>query len=199
MSNEEIAVLAQTGDKDALLTLWAQVRRLAWKFIPRWRTAAAAGGMVDADLEQTAFMGMLRAVDAFDPGRGLKFSSYFVMSLRAEVFTAAGINSERKARDPLRTAVSLDLPASPNTPEDTTLADLIPDPAAETDINDSALRLTMRDIIAELPSDQQIALYRRYWLELPPTAVDRRSHDAALRALRHPSRSRQLREFWQQG
>ena len=35
MSNEELTAAAKGGDKDALLDLWAQVRRMVWKFIPR--------------------------------------------------------------------------------------------------------------------------------------------------------------------
>lgn len=196
MSNEELCALAGGGDRDAMMELWRQVRRLAWKFIPRWRTAAAAGGMVDADLEQVAFIGLLRAVDAFEPGRGLKFSSYFVMSLRAEVFTASGINSERKARDPLRTAVSLDLPASPDADEELILADMLEDPQAAEAFRRAEVFGALEPFLSDLPADQKDALYRRYWLELPPGETDRKAHDAALRALRHPSRSRQLREFW---
>lgn len=190
MSNEELAVTAKGGDKDALLDLWAQVRRLAWRFLPRWRAAATAGGLTEEDLEQTAFLALLRAVDAFDPGRGLKFSTFFVTSLRAEVFAASGIRTEKKSRDPLRYAVSLDVPLSPDAPEDSTLAELIPDPAAEEAIDSAGLRLTIQNFLEELPEPQRRALYARYWLEI---SADQKAHDAALKALRHPSRSRRLK------
>ena len=190
MSNEELAVTAKGGDKDALLDLWAQVRRLAWRFLPRWRAAATAGGLTEEDLEQTAFLALLRAVDAFDPGRGLKFSTYFVTALRAEVFAASGIRTEKKSRDPLRYADSLDVPLSQDAPEDSTLAELIPDPAAEEAIDSAGLRLTIQGFLEELPKPQRRALYARYWLEI---SVDQKAHDAALKALRHPSRSRRLK------
>lgn len=35
MSNEEFAVMIQAGRRELLLDLWAQVRRMAWKFLPR--------------------------------------------------------------------------------------------------------------------------------------------------------------------
>lgn len=194
MSNEELAAMARGGDGDALLDLWAQVRRLAWKFLPRWRTAAEAGGLTSEDLEQVAFLALLRAVDAFDAGRGLKFSTFFVTSLRAEVFTASGIRTEKRARDPLRYAVSLDVPLSQDAPEDTALSELIPDPAAEEAIDSAGLRLAIRDFLAELPEQQRRALYEKYWLEV---SADRKAHDAGLKALRHPSRSRRLRELIQ--
>lgn len=195
MNNEEIAVLAQTGDRDALLTLWAQVRRLAWKFIPRWRTGAAAGGLVDEDLEQIAFMGMLRAVDSFRPDAGWRFSTIFVRAAQNELAAAVG-RTDRQLSDPLRFAVSLDLPASPDADEDLTLRDMLEDPQAEEAFRRAEVFGALEPFLSDLPEDQQAALYRRYWLELPPGEVDRKAHDAALRALRHPSRSRQLREFW---
>lgn len=79
---------------------------------------------------------------------------------------------------------------------DMTLADTIPDPAAEAVIEGTALRLTVQGILEELPEDQQAALYRRYWLNLPLDEAGRKAHDAALRTLRHPSMSRRLREVW---
>lgn len=194
MSNEELAVTAKGGDKDALLDLWAQVRRLAWRFLPRWRTAAEAGGLTAEDLEQTAFLALLRAVDAFDVERGLKFSTYFITMLKAEVFAASGIRTEKRARDPLRYAVSLDVPLSQDAPEDTALSELIPDPAAEEAIDSAGLRLAIQGFLAELPEPQRRALYERYWLEI---STDRKAHDAALKALRHPSRSKRMRELIQ--
>lgn len=165
---------------------------MAWRFIPRWRTAAEAGGLTAEDLEQVAFLALLRAVDAFDAGRGLRFSTYFVTALRAEVFAASGIRTEKKSRDPLRYAVSLDVPLSQDAPEDTTLAELIPDPAAEEAIDSAGLRLAIRDFLAELLEPQRRALYEKYWLEI---STDRKAHDAALKTLRHPSRSRRLKEL----
>lgn len=194
MSNEELAAMARGGNGDALLDLWAQVRRLAWKFIPRWRTAAEAGGLTAEDLEQVAFLALLRAVDAFDAERGLKFSTYFITALKAEVFAASGIRTEKRARDPLRYAVSLDVPLSQDAPEDTALSELIPDPAAEEAIDSAGLRLAIQGFLAELPEPQRRALYERYWLEI---STDRKAHDAALKALRHPSRSKRLRELIQ--
>lgn len=198
MNNEKLVLLVQTGDKDALLTLWVQVRRLAWKFIPRWRRAAEAGGLTVEDLEQVGFLALLRAVNSFDPGRGCAFSTCFTTALKAEVFAAAGIRTEKQSRDPLRQAVSLDVSPGLKASEEIALVDLIEDPAAEAAIEGTGLRLAVQDIVAELPEEQRAALYRRYWLDLPPREVDRKAHDAALRALRHPSRSRRLRELVRQ-
>lgn len=193
MSNEELAVMIQAGRRELLLDLWAQTQRLAWRFLPRWRAAATAGGLTEEDLEQVSFLALLRAVDAFDAERGLKFSTYFITMLKAEVFNASGIRTEKRARDPLRYAVSLDVPLSQDAPEGSSLSELIPDPAAEEAIDGAGLRLAIRDFLAELPEPQRRALYEKYWLEI---STDRKAHDAALKALRHPSRSRRLKELF---
>jgi len=51
MSNETLAVLAQGGDREALLELWAQVRRFIWKQARRW---AGRGGGVERVARGTA-------------------------------------------------------------------------------------------------------------------------------------------------
>lgn len=197
MSNEELAGRARDGDGAALLELWGQVRRLAWRFIPRWTASARLAGLEPEDLSQLAFLGLLRAVGRFRPEDGWAFSTVFVRAMQNEFAAAVG-RTERQLSDPLRYASPLDALASSDASEALTLADLIEDPAAEAAIEGTGLRLAVQDIVAELPEEQRAALYRRYWLDLPPREVDRKAHDAALRALRHPSRSRRLRELVRQ-
>lgn len=43
------------------------------------------GGEVDPDLLQQAQIGLMKAVDRFDPDRGFRFSTYAVWWMRAEV------------------------------------------------------------------------------------------------------------------
>lgn len=193
MSNEALAMLAKNGGEAALMELWNQVRGLTWRLMPRWRAAATAGGLTAEDLAQTAFLALLRAVDAFDPERGFAFSTYFTTTLRGEVYAACGLRTEKQSRDPLRYAASLDVPISPDEPEDTTLGDLIEDPQAEADIDGAALRLGIAEALEGLPEVQRAAVVRRFWYGLP---ADAKALNAALRALRHPSRSRRLREAW---
>ena len=126
-----------------------------------------------------------------------KLQNFFGVFLQFQigVDTASGIRTEKRARDPLRAAVSLDAPLTDDE-GDVTLADTIQDPAAEAVIEGAALRLTVQGILAELSEDQQTALRQRYWLDIPLDEAGRKAHDAALRALRHPSMSRRLREVW---
>lgn len=190
MSNEELAVLIQSGRRELLLKLWEGVRRYAWKKSAAWPRA----GLEVEDLMQAAFLALLEAVNSFSPDKG-GFLTWYTFRLKTAFAEVTGWRTEHQRRDPLRAAVSLD--ASLTDEEgDVTLADTIPDPAAEAVIEGTALRLTVQGILEELPEDQQAALYRRYWLDIPLDGAGRKAHDAALRALRHPSMSRRLREVW---
>ncbi len=192
MTNEELAARAKDGDDAALLALWDQTQRMAWKFMGRWIWAAERAGMETADCEQVAFVSLLRAVKNYEPNKNVRFSTIFVRSLQTEFAAASGTRTEKQNRDPLRYAVSLDLPASPDAPEDLTLGDLIEDPQAEEPFRQVDRFGDLEPYLATLPKNQQAALYRRFWLEVD---ADTKALNAALRTLRHPSNSRQLKKL----
>ena len=195
MENEDLAILAKNGDKGALLTLWSQIRPLAWRFLGRWERVAESAGLTWKDLEQVAFLALLRAVDAFDADKNVRFSTYFVRSIQNEAASATRTRTEKQRREPLKYALSLDVPASPDAPEDLTLGELIPDPSAEAAFDHAEASGALEPFLESLPMDQQAALYRRYWLDLPLDRAERKAHDAALKTLRHPKHSRRLRQL----
>ena len=88
--------------------------------------------------------------------------------------------------------LSTDLILENLSPEAKTLADTLEDPKAEDPFRRAELRAALERALADLSGEQRHALYCRYWLEVP---ADSRAHNAALRALRHPSKSRALREL----
>ena len=187
MNNEELAAMAQAGDREALLKLWTQVRRMVYQQAMRW---AGVGGTTLEDLEQAGFIAMLRAVDSYDPSRGTKFSTHLFQRLRAELSAATGYNSKRSWFDPLQSAVSLDAPLTDE--EDATLADFIPDPAAAAEMGSAEVRIGVAAILAELPEDQQRAVRGKYWHDL---TVDKKTLNAAMKRLRHPDCSKRLRAY----
>ena len=187
MNNEELAAMAQAGDREALLKLWTQVRRMVYQQAMRW---AGVGGTTLEDLEQAGFIAMLRAVDSYDPSRGTKFSTHLFQRLRAELSAATGYNSKRSWFDPLQNAVSLDAPLEDS--EDATLADFIPDPAAAAEMDGMEVRIGVAAILAELPEDQQRAVRGKYWHDL---TVDKKTLNAAMKRLRHPDCSRRLKAY----
>ena len=187
VSNEELVVLIQAGDRDRIVELWHQVRRMVYAQATRW---AGLGGTTVEDLEQAGFIAMLRAVDSYDPSRGTKFSTYLFHRLRAELSAATGYNSKRSWFDPLQSAVSLDAPLEDS--EDATFADFIPDPAAAAEMDSMEVRIGVAAILAELPEDQQRAVRCKYWGDLP---VDKKTLNAAMKRLRHPDCSRRLKAY----
>lgn len=208
-TNEELAALIQAGDRALLLDLWGQCRRLIWRYARRWEATARRSGAEIEDLMQAGFCAMLRAVDDFDVTRETKFTTILDYYLKGEFTVTCGLRTERNRRDPLLHASSLDAPLSDSEDETLTLVDTLPDPTAEAAISDvmerdqrDRLRTVLEDALAQLPEDQRTAIRRRYYsgnqvpLSGPEKDLDAAAYKAALRALRHPSRSRLLMEYW---
>lgn len=186
MTNEELAALIQAGDRDRLMELWQQVRRMVYKQaarLPGW------GGATTEDLIQAGFIAMLLAVDSYDPAKA-KFSTYLFQWLRAEFSAAAGQHTKLARLDPIHNAVSLDQPLEDE--EDATLSDFISDPAATAEMESMDVRLGVAAVLAELPEEQQKVIHDKYWNDLP---VDAKTHAAALRRLRHPDCSKRLKAY----
>ena len=207
MSNEELAHMIQAGDQERLTELLEQVRRLVLKQARRWATGGSGADM--EYLLQAGAIAVIRAVDSFDSARGTMFSTYLFSYLKQEFSLATGRQSKRSRMDPLQSAVSLDAPLTDDEGEPLTLADLLPDPAAESamlevDERDRLdhLRAAVEAAIATLTPEQQAAIRRRYYDQAPPLPPgperqrDNIAHAAAMRMLRHPSRSRELLAFW---
>lgn len=197
-SNEELAQMVKSGERDRLIELWRQIRRMALKEAVRWAAYHSNGVELD-DLEQAGFIALMRAVDGFDPAAGARFSTWYHRILRTEFAAATGQRTEKRRRDPLDAAVSLDVPVGENE-DGTTLGELVPDPAAETAMLDAEERMQQERlhaaleaaILSTMPPDLQAAIRGRYYRG---EIVDANAHNKALRALRNPRCSRLLKEY----
>lgn len=203
LSNEQLVELVQSGDRDALLPLWEQVRRLVRKYAGRW-AVYGSNGVETEDLMQAGFIAVLRAAESFDSSSGNQFTTYLGPFLKTEFTAAAGRRSRKQQLDPLQSAASLDMPLTVNE-ECFTLASTLEDPAAaaafeaiEEADRQERLRAAMEEAIGQLAPEQQVAIRSRYYRqEAFTTAVERTVHNKALTRLRHPALSRRLREFRQ--
>lgn len=196
-SNEELAQMVKSGERDRLIELWQQIRRMALKEAVRW-AAYHSNGVELEDLEQTGFIALVRAVDGFDPAAGALFSTWYHRILRTEFATATGRRTERQRRDPLDAAVSLDVPVG-ESEDNTTLGELVPDPVAiqafedaEGRMQQERLHAALRAAIVTLPPNLQAVIWRHYFCG---EIVDANAHSKALRLLRAPKCSRALREY----
>ena len=192
----KIAVSVQSGDGE-VLALWGMCRRYAMQQATRWlRAFEGSGGVELDDLEQSAFIGLLKAVQTWKPESGA-FSTWYTIQLKAVFVEAYGIRTKRTREDPLnKYHLSLDTPLDENEDGSFTIADVLPDEAAEEvfeDIEQRDFRQAVQAALAQLPDAQRDAIISEFWLGQKPDARARRE---AIRALRHPRIRKPLVEFY---
>ena len=201
MSNEELAVLAQQGDRHALGQLWEQVKRLLYRMVNRFYARYGADqcarhGVTLADLEQEAFLALLDGVKAYRPGGKYQFTTYLAKASENRFRAAMGL----RKRDPLDMADSLNAPAWEDD-SGTEAGDLVPDPqaaeeleAVDTSAETECFHKGLEAGLARLDPIQSGILRRRFYgkqtraqvaeaLHVTPNMV-RREESKALQALR---------------
>mgnify|MGYP000714127350 FL=1 len=192
----KIAVSVQSGDGE-VLALWGMCRRYAMQQATRWlRAFEGSGGVELDDLEQSAFIGLLKAVQTWKPESGA-FSTWYTIQLRAVFVEAYGMRTKRTREDPLnKFHLSLDTPLDENEDGSFTIADVLPDEAAEEafeDIEQRDFRQAVQAALAQLTDAQRDAIISEFWLGQKPDAKARRE---AIRALRHPRIRKPLMEYY---
>ena len=209
MTNEELARRIQQGERDLILQLWAQVQRYAHDRAYKWfRATNGRGGQTVQDLEQEAFLALLEALEGWDEKAG-KFLTWYDLRLRAAFTAATAQRTKRDRLDPLESALSLDMPLLDGEDDLFTLADVVADPRAEQDVEnleEIERQESVRRVVNSLQTEQRQVIILRYFYNLTREQVARRLHltrtrataieAAGLRFLRHPSRSRELREYF---
>ena len=192
----KIAVSVQSGDGE-VLALWGMCRRYAMQQATRWlRAFEGSGGVELDDLEQSAFIGLLKAVQTWKPESGA-FSTWYTIQLKAVFVEAYGMRTKRTREDPLnKFHLSLDTPLDENEDGSFTIADVLPDEAAEEafeDIEQRDFRQAVQAALAQLTDAQRDAIISEFWLGQKPDAKARRE---AIRALRHPRIRKPLMEYY---
>ena len=191
----KIAVSVQSGDGD-ILTLWGMCRRYAMQQATRWLRAFESGGVELDDLEQSAFIGLLKAVQTWKPKSGA-FSTWYTIQLKAVFVEAYGMKTKRTREDPLnKSHLSLDTPLDENEDGNFTIADVLPDEAAEEafeDVEQRDFRQAVQAALAQLTDAQREAIIGEFWFGRKPDPKLRRE---ALRVLRHPRIRKPLVEFY---
>ena len=194
-SNEELARLIQSGQRDRLLELWAQVRRFALWRARKW--VDYGPGVTMDDLEQEAFIALLDALERWRGADG-PFLSIYALRLKGVFMKATGQKTKRSRMEPLNQATSLDAPIGEDG-EGGTLEEFVEDPsggegfeAVEERDTLEHLRADMEEAMGSIPAEQREILRRKYYMG---QEVDRRAHAAALRAIRAPGASGRLYSY----
>ena len=98
------------GDRHARDRLIRAFAPLSGSIVKRFKRG---GGEVDPDLLQQAQIGLMKAVDRFDPDRGFRFSTYAVWWVRAEVqdYLRANISVVRRPNSAQSRAAAMQIAA----------------------------------------------------------------------------------------
>ena len=201
-TNEELAILAQQGDEDALEALWKGVKRFIHKQARRY----IRGGVELDDLMQSAYVAFDYAVRNYDASRGASFLK--LLSLVLPTWLAKGARHGAKASDPIHTASSLNAPVGEGDDSETEILDFIADERAlfaYSEAERDELSEAVKIALDELSDEEQKVIRLRYsaCLTQPQTArvlnitvKDVSKLEAsAIRKLRHPSISRKLKKY----
>lgn len=190
-----IAAAVQNGELD-VLTLWAAVRGYAYRKARRWAAALEhKSGQDVEDLMQEAFLAMLRAVGLWEQYKGMGFLGVYELILRDGFSKACGCRTKREAEDPLRAALSLDMPVGEDGEEAGTLGALVSDESAERPflgVEQQELADAVQEALQSLPGNLREAMIDAFWYDKP---VNAKLRTAALKALRHPTISQALRTY----
>ncbi len=137
MSNEQLAELAKGGDSDALMTLWAAVRRVCFRIAGRYGNMLIRAGLDTDDIAQELFLAFYAALTAFDPEGGYRFVTYLTYHVKNALRAVLGIRRGSRELPPV--PVSLDSPLGDD--EECTMSDLFPDSRAAQAFADAESRV----------------------------------------------------------
>lgn len=171
MSNEELAVLIRTDERDRLPELWQQVERfVAMRARSMAEKSNGRHGVTAEDLYQCGYLALVSAVETFSLDAGCKFITWLDYHLRNEFARWGGWKTDHQKREPLNNAISLNAPLSNDGEDETMLEDIQPDPAAEQPYRDvereiwrGQLRAALEAALNELPISQGETIRRRYF------------------------------------
>lgn len=212
MTNEELAVQAKTGDRDALARLWEQNRGLLATMFRELAGKAgarmAAMGVTWEDVEQSISL----AVRLYKPERDTLFASFLSYPVKQVFYNLIGWRTERQKRDPLGQCLSLDETIS-EADGPGLRGDFIPDTNdayedAEDQLYTEQLHAALDECLATLEPEQAEAVRCRYYcgLNLKDTGTHmgitpeqaRNLESKGLRKLRNPQNVRRLEQYRQQ-
>lgn len=154
-----------------------------------------AGTEMD-DFMQAAFLAMLDAAEYFDVSVDGSFITVYKWFLLRYFRKLTGLISNSNRVNPTIVAVSLDAPVGEE--GEATLGELIEDENAEKPADTAESRLLRKAImeaVETLPPEQQEAIIRHFFYDVPLDALDKKQYDKALRALRKPAISIKLKGF----
>lgn len=208
MTNEELVLKIQSGERDRLPELWDQVERFVANRAQRLMTLYANGYMTNTggvefdDLYNSGYIALVAAVDTYKPDSEMQFIGWFAFALQTAFGNTGGWRLHKN--DALRRAVSLDAPPSEDGGEDVrALAEFVEDPSAaqslqgvEDSIYHDQLHAALERAMEQLTDEEKACIQRRYWGGCTlQEAGGSRLEEKALIKLRRPAVRRELESY----
>ena len=173
MSNEELALLAAQGGKQALNQLWGQVEHFVYSYTarmaltPTGQACMERAGITLEDLTQEGFLAAADAVQLYNPNMDAKFTTFLAYRLKAYFCKAIGMRTQRDRRDPLLSADRIERQLT-SQDENYCLGDTIPDPQddmqlAEEKVFHEQLHNALESCMGTLPAKNADVLRRKYY------------------------------------
>ena len=215
MTNEELVTRIRAGEPELLPELWARVEKfVTWRarlLIDTAQTATTPLPCELGDLVNGGYFALVAAVESYDQSKGA-FLTWLGQHLKTSFAETAGFRTAAARYDALRASRSLSDPLGSDPDDDSTLQDIVPDPAAaaalegvEDHIYRAELAAALEAAVAELPEEQAEIIRRRYYdrqtfreleedMGLRPGSAHGKERDALHKIRRSPAGNR-LRGF----
>lgn len=178
-TNEELALLIQQGHKEYITELWENCFKLLYllsdKFYFAYTDKITACGYTQEDIHQGCFFVLLKMIEAYDPKKGFKFTSYANLHLK-QFFnrTVFGYDpTAKRLKNPLNSSDSVDVPIrskKDGSDTDNLIIDKIEDETAELDFEcvedevcNTELHNALEDGIKTLSDNQQTVIRERFY------------------------------------
>ncbi len=207
--NESLAMRAKEGDREASAALWERVHKLIIMLLSKYFPMCPQYNVEPDDLIQSGYFAMLRAVEAYDPEKEFRFTSYLNLNVQNVAKEDLGLRGHKTRPRNVR---SLDEPIPGMEGDGVALADTIPDEGAaeafedvERDVYRQQLHDTLEECLDALPEAQADTIRARFYRGLTFKEVaalhgvsieyTRQTERKALTALRHPRITRKLAAF----
>lgn len=202
MSNEEMAIRIQAGERELLGPLWEQNSGLLYRLARRYEGLGRLHGLEYDDLMQCAFLALSRAVEGFQEAKGYKLTAYLPHSMRLVLREYTNIDG----RGSMPETVSLNAPVGEDGRTDAAdaaeLGDLVPDPAAGQAFEDAEERAYIQQLHDDLegcldqidPEPAQV-IRGKYWDGVAVPPPQKKAEAKGMRQLRRPTVRCRLNQY----
>lgn len=162
----ELAARIKAGEKSLLPMLWGECRGTVIIMAAKYRSIIEQNAFVDMeDFIQCGYFAMLEAVEAYNPEKGYKFTSYMTFKYKKQIYKMFGNVREGDKRIFPAAASSLNITLE-NDGHETELLEMLEDKSAgsiESDYEKKELQQIVRKAVGKLPERERYVIQEIYF------------------------------------